>query len=513
MRLCLQVLVATPLAALAVLILPVPAPGQGVDEVWTASCARCHGDQGQGGGAGTRTLLDEVYTTSGSDRELFEATKHGRQDGGMPPFGATMSDEQIWALTVYIRELQARAKRERTGSPQADERGVYPSQHHRYRIETVIEQGLDTPWAVDFPPGRDGAPGPMLVTNRSGALQVWTVGTLSPPLAGTPRVRNQGQGGLMDVAVHPDYPLNGWVYLTYSDELETGESSPGMTKVVRGKLAGQPGTQRWVDQQTVFEAKHEHYMASNHHFGSRIAFQKAPKPGPSGAAYYLYFTLGERGRMENAQELALPNGKAHRLWDDGTIPDDNPFSARSEEAYASIWTYGNRNPQGLAFDLEGNLWATEHGPRGGDELNLLLPGKNSGWPLVSHGINYTGAPFRTPWPDLSTPNLATDAVAMPVFHWLPSIAACGLDVVRPGPLGETFPQWRGDLLAGGLGGETVQRLRLEPDPGAPLGKRVAEREEILHGLGRVRDVAVGLDGSVYVVLNGPDKVIRLVRPE
>lgn len=505
------------LAALALLALPAPVRAQGVDQVWTNHCARCHGDRGQGGGAGTRTLLDEVYATSGSDRDLFAATKQGRADGGMPSFGETMSDEQIWALIVYLRELQAGAKRERTASPQPDEAGVYRSQHHPFRVETVVEGGLDTPWAVDFLPGKQGAPGPMLVTNRSGALQLYAEGVLGQPVAGTPKVRNRGQGGLMDVAVHPDYGRNGWVYLAYSDELQPGDRSPGMTKIVRGKLVGKRGEEHWADQQTVFEAKHEHYLPTDHHFGSRIAFQQAPQPGPSGATHYLFFTIGERGRMENAQDLGLPNGKVHRLWDDGTIPGDNPFGPTSgrasSEVYASIWTYGNRNPQGLAFDLEGNLWATEHGPRGGDELNLILPGKNYGWPIVSFGINYNGAPFRTPWPDLTSPDLPEGSIAMPVFQWLPSIAACGLDVVRPGPIGEAFPQWRGDLLAGGLGGETVQRLRLESDPNAPLGKRVAEHEEILHGMGRVRDVAVGPDGSVYVVLNGPDRVIRLVRAE
>lgn len=500
-------------ATLAVLTLPAPAPGQGVEQAWTEKCARCHGDHGQGGGAGTRTLLDDVYATSGTDRDLFAATKHGRPNGGMPSFGETMSDEQIWALTVYVRELQAGARREQTGSPRPDERGVFLSRRHHFRIETVIERGLDTPWAVSFLPGKDGTPGSMLVTNRSGSLQVFAEGALGPPVAGTPSVRNQGQGGLMDVAVHPDYNINSWVYLTYSEALRPGDEAPGMTKVVRGKLVGEHRGQRWTDQQTVFEAKHQHYVPTDYHFGSRIAFQKAPQPGPSGAKHYLFFTIGERGRMENAQDLALPNGKTHRVWDDGTVPNDNPFSAKSEEVYASIWTYGNRNPQGLAFDLEGNLWATEHGPRGGDELNLILPGKNYGWPIVSFGINYNGAPFLTPWPDLAAPGLAEGAIAMPVFYWLPSIAACGLDVVQPGPLGEVFPQWRGDLLAGGLGGETVERLRLEPDPSAPLGKRMAEREEILHGMGRVRDVAVGPDGSVYVVLNGPDSVIRLVRAE
>ena len=262
-----------------------------------------------------------------------------------------------------------------------------------------------------------------------------------------------------------------------------------MTKVVRGRIEGG----RWTDEQTIFAADPASYLPTDIHFGCRIAFDPLDSS-------ILYFTIGERGRGERAQDLSLPNGKIHRVHDDGRVPNDNPFVGR-EGALATIWSYGHRNPQGLVFDAEGHLWDTEHGPRGGDEVNRIERGANYGWPEVSFGINYNGAPYRTPWP------AAGQGFVMPAFVWLPSVGACGLDVARGGWLGEMFPMWRGDLLAGGLSGQNLDRIRLDAE-----GK-VVEREELLQGMGRVRDVSVGPDGSVYVVLNGPDRIVRLVRAE
>jgi glucose/arabinose dehydrogenase len=280
----------------------------------------------------------------------------------------------------------------------------------------------------------------------------------------------------MEVAIHPDYAKNGWIYLAYT---EPGKDRGGLTKIVRGKLEGT----KWTAQQTIFEADQKFYTGAGVHFGSRIAFDGKGK---------VFFAIGERGGNMLAQELTNPFGKVYRLNDDGSEPKDNPFVGQ-EGVIKGIWTYGHRNPQGLAFDLDGNLWDTEHGPRGGDEVNRIDKGGNYGWPVVAWSINYNDAPFRTPWPkdDLK--------VNQPAFRWLPSIGACGLDVVR----GSAFPQWKGDLVAGGLSGANVDRLRMKD------GKLV-EREELVHGMGRVREVAVGPDGNVYIALNQPDKVIRLV---
>lgn len=463
-----------------------PAFAQSATQLWQNNCMRCHGENGEG--ANARSLLDDEWLLGPADRDLFKATKEGIEESGMPAYGETLSDEQVWALVVHVRELRAQDRRRRLGSPRPDAGGVYASQHARFRLEPVIERGLDVPWSVDFLP--DAAPdghisGGMLVTSRSGAVKLWKGGTLSDPIKGTPEVRNRGQGGMMDVAVHPQYQQNGWIYLSYSDPSNGGRD--GLTRIVRGKVRETRSGLAWTDQETIFEARREHYSGGDIHFGSRIVFEPKADGG-----HYVWFCIGERGRMEWAQELGRPNGKVYRLNDDGSVPRDNPFVGR-RDAYEQVWSYGHRNPQGLAFDLDGRLWVTEHGPRGGDELNLIEKGRNYGWPLVSFGINYSDAPFRTPWPPEGSD------IAMPTYVWLPSIAACGLDVMR----GDMFPTWRGDLMAGGLAGQNVDRLRVKDG-------EVVEREEIIHGLGRVRDVVCGPDGSLYVVLNQPDIVVRLV---
>jgi len=486
-----------------------PAQGFGIGsgsiaQLYEQNCAKCHNADASGGGAGTRTMLTPEHRDK-PHRDYFNLIRDGNPDAGMPAFADALSNEQAWALVVYVRELQEIDHRKRVGSPRPAD-GVYPTQRARFTIERVVDSGVEVPWAAHFLPERDGRYA-MLLTERPGRLRIHSTGraggTLSAEVAGTPRVRDRGQGGLMDVAVHPDYPTNGWVYLSYSDPLDQGGRSAGMTRIVRGKIAGTPQSPAWTNEQTVWRARPEHYLATDLHFGCKIVFDT---PAPDGRRP-LFFGIGERGRMEMAQDLTRPNGKVHRTWDDGAIPDDNPFVGRPD-VYESIWSYGHRNPQGLIRDLAGNLWDTEHGPRGGDELNLIHKGRNWRWPVVSFGINYQGTPFRHPFPDLldERARAAAGDIAMPAFVWLPSIGASGLDVVGPGPAGEAFPEWRGDLLAGGLSGRNLDRFRLKVENGVGV---VVEREEILHGLGRVRDVAIGPDGSVYVVLNGPDRVIRL----
>ncbi len=496
------------LLALLTLVLPSLAHAQGTEQLWRNNCMNCHGDRGQGGGAGTPTLLtDELFRGPdpiAADRLFFDIIKDGKPDHGMARFGDTLTDPQIWGLVNYIRELQARDRRQRVGSPARENPREVRTQRHTYGVERVIASGLRVPWSVEFLPD-----GRMLVADRSGELRVHSTGRaggeLSPPVQGVPAVRAEGQGGLMDIALHPDIATNGWIYLSFSDPATPGGRGPSMTKIVRGKLsaADARGRYTWTDARTIFEAKREHYVPGGLHFGCRIVFQKPDKPDAKGR-HYVYWAIGDRGRSDHAQDLSRPNGKVHRLWDDGQTPDDNPYVGRPD-AYPSIWSFGHRNPQGLVFDLEGNLWDTEHGPRGGDELNLVRKGANYGWPTVSFGIEYSGAPFKTPWPDLADArghNGPLADIVMPADRWLPSIGACGLDVVRAGPEGEAFPDWRGDLLAGGLSGLNVDRIRVKDG-------KVVEHEEILHGLGRVRDVVTAPDGSIYVVLNDPDHVIRL----
>ena len=333
---------------------------------------------------------------------------------------------------------------------------------------------LNTPWALEFT-GNGNA----LITEKSGKLWRVVDGKLrSKPVAGTPKVLDRGQGGLLDVAVDPDFADNGWIYMTFSHPL-TSDPKKAMTKLVRGKLTGNV----WSDEQVLFAAKPEHYIRSGVHFGSRITFDDEG---------HVFFSIGERGQKEMAQDITRPNGKVHRLMRDGNVPKDNPFIDNSE-AYPSIFSYGNRNPQGLVY-VDGILWETEHGPRGGDELNIIKAGKNYGWPKVSYGRNYSGTEL--------TPYTHLPDMEQPESMWKPSIAACGLDVYR----GDLFKGWDGYLLAGALKYKELRLIQVES------GKYISEKI-LLKGKGRVRDVTAGPDGAIYVVLNGPGQILRLTPKE
>ncbi len=477
-----------------------------VDRLWMANCASCHGAQGQGGDK-AQSLLDDTWKMGGELRQIFDSVKTGHKDLGAD-LGAKLTDPQIWGTVNYLHELRAQDFRSKGGGAKPGKDGVYTSQHQSYTVEDVVTVGLQVPWSVEFvpdlgDPSKEPLSSAMLITEKMGRLRVRTAdGKLSPKVEDTPKVSDEGQGGLLDVKLHPNFKEDRWIYLSYADA-QPDDAKKVMTKIVRGHLTRtKEGNWAWTDERVVFQARPESYLSPGVHYGSRFAFD--PKDSS-----LLYFTIGERGRAEMAQDLTRPNGKVHRVRDDGTIPSDNPFAANTGPVYKSIWSYGHRNPQGLTFDLEGNLFDTEHGPRGGDELNLVRKGRNYGWPLITFGINYDGKPWNVPWPEFAGKKVASlasdsepvgpDDLAMPVYQWLPSIAACGLTVSTGG----VFPQWKGDLFAGGLAGQTLQRLRVKDG-------KVVEREEILYKLGRVRDVVCAPDGAIYVVLNEPDHVVKLV---
>ena len=340
-------------------------------------------------------------------------------------------------------------------------------------VEVWVDD-LDAPWALEFT-----GDGKALITEQGGRLRGVTDGKLQvTPVLNIPKVLARGQGGLLDVAVDPKYAENGWVYLTFSHPLPT-DPKKAMTKLVRGKIIDNV----WRDEKVLFEAKPEHYINAGQHFGSRITFD---------ADGHVFFSIGERGQKDMAQDISLPNGKVHRLVQDGSIPKDNPF-VENTKAYPSIFSYGNRNPQGLVY-VDGTLWETEHGPRGGDELNIIKAGKNYGWPEISYGRNYSGTEL--------TPYTHLPDMEQPESQWTPSIAACGLDVYE----GDLFKGWNGYLLAGAL---KYQELRLiEIKDNAYISEQI-----LLKGRGRVRDVTTGPDGAIYVVTNGPDQILRLTPKE
>ena len=453
-------------------------------DLYRDNCANCHGARGEGGGAGTRTLLTKEKFDQSQDKPFFDAIKNGVAENGMAAFGETMNDETVWALVVHIRELQRDAREQFDPTPRPDQQGVTTTKLVKYRTETVLDdRRLSTPWAIDWLPD-----GTLLVTNRpsnggQGTMLLARDGRVVAAVSGLPKTVQLSQGGLMQVKLHPDYAKNRWIYLTLTDPAPDTDRK-ALTKLVRGKLDVNGSVAHWVEQETVFKADAKFYTGAGIHFGSKIVFDKQG---------HLFFNIGERGQNEGSRNLGNPYGKIYRLNDDGTAPADNPFHGKGNEITDKIWTWGHRNPQGIAYDLEGNLWATEHGPRGGDELNLIQPGHDYGWPMVCFGENYNDSPFRVPWPRNG------EDYTMPVFRWLPSIAASGLACVGDGP----FSAWHGDLLAGGLAGQAIDRVRVK-------GGKFVEVETIWKNRGRVRDVAMGPDGFVYIVLNAPDKVVRII---
>jgi aldose sugar dehydrogenase len=356
---------------------------------------------------------------------------------------------------------------------------VHRSAMHDYQVVTVAE-GLVNPWSMAWLPNGD-----MLVTERPGRLRIVRDGTLlDAPVSGVPEVVARGQGGLLDVILHPDFASNSLIYLSYSRPKDSGEGAS--TGVVRGRLEGEAlldVEQIWVAEST----------GRNGHFGSRMAWD---------ADGYLYITAGDRQVSPSgdlpahpAQDYSNHHGVIVRLHDDGRIPADNPFIG-TDGALGDIYSYGHRNPQGLMIDpATGDIWSTEHGPQGGDELNLIQPGLNYGWPVVGYGVNYgSGAAIHS----------ATRGEGMedPVHFWVPSIALSGLMMYT----GDKFPAWKGNIFAGGLAGEQIARLTMD-------GQMVLNEETLFQRMGRVRDVRQGPDGYIYVAIEdrrgAPTSVVRL----
>ncbi|MFP4295749.1 MAG: PQQ-dependent sugar dehydrogenase [Halothiobacillaceae bacterium] len=341
-------------------------------------------------------------------------------------------------------------------------------------VVTVVSDALEHPWSLAFLP--DGS---ALVTERPGRLRHlrrapeghWN---LSPPIAGLPEIAARGQGGLLDVVPHPDFEANRLVYLSLAAPVDGGMT----TRLVRGRL----DQDRLLDVETLFTA----LPASNNtrHFGGRIAFD---------AAGFVYLSIGDRGKMERAQDLGDHAGSIIRLHDDGRIPGDNPF-VDDPNARPEIFSYGNRNPQGMAIHPDTDaIWTHEHGPRGGDEINVIDSGRNYGWPVITLGIDYSGAPIgagRTEAPGME----------QPLHHWTPSIAPSGMAFYE----GTVFPQWQGDLFVGALAGRHLVRLELD-------GERVVRETRMLEDRNeRIRDVRVGPDGHLWLLTDSAlGQILRL----
>ncbi len=330
-----------------------------------------------------------------------------------------------------------------------------------FTAELLIDE-IPIPWGMAFLP--DGS---MLVTEISGDLIHFKDGQKNK-VKNVPKVYKRGQGGLLDVALHPDYESNGWIYISYSSD--EGKEKGGHTALIRAKLKDNG----LVDIEQLYKATPN--TTKGQHFGSRIVFSNDG---------YLYLSIGERGaRDENPQDITRDGGKIYRFNDDGSIPDDNPFVG-TEGAKTAIYSYGHRNPQGLAKHPEtGEIWDNEHGPRGGDEINIIEPGANYGWPVVTYGINYSGTEI--------TDKTEMEGMTQPIHYWVPSIAPSGMAFISSEKYGT---DWKGSVLVGSLKFQYLERLAMD-------GTEVTKREKLMADMGRVRDVKEGPDGLIYVAVEG-----------
>lgn len=359
---------------------------------------------------------------------------------------------------------------------------LHTSIHHDYRLVTVVDSLLQHPWSLAFLPNGD-----MLVTERgsaradgnAGQLRIIRNGELLPdPVPGLPEIRVGGQGGLLDVVLHPDFENNQLIYLSYSKPND--DHSEGTTAVIRGRFVND----ELVDREEVFEAKA--WRTGRGHHGSRIAFDRDG---------YMFITIGDRqfnptGELEDqrnhpSQDLTNHIGTTVRLYDNGSVPNNNPFVGH-ESALPEIWSYGHRNQQGMAIHPETNqVWQNEHGPQGGDELNLITPGTNYGWPIVGYGVNYgAGTPIHNV--------IRGQNLEGPVMHWTPSIAPSGMAIYN----GDKFPEWKGSIFTGGMSMEHKELSRVVVN-----GPEFVSKEVLLRGVHRIRDVREGPDGYIYLVID------------
>jgi len=366
-----------------------------------------------------------------------------------------------WFLST-VTFISCSTKKEETSQG-----AIVESEKQKFQVDTITTE-LKNPWGMAFLPD-----GRILVTERAGEIRIVKDGKLlDEKIQGVPAVYAKGQGGLLDIQLHPDFKENAWIYLSYSKPL----ADSGGTVIARAKLEGNSLT----NLEELFQTSP--FTPSEVHFGSRIAFD---------GNGYMFFTSGERGKKENAQDLTNHLGKVLRLHDDGKVPSDNPFVS-TIGAKSEIWSYGHRNLQGLYYDkATGILWEHEHGPRGGDELNIVEKGKNYGWPVITYGINYDST--------IITDLKEKEGMEQPVRYWVPSIAPCGMTMVTS----DKYPNWKGNILVGALSHQLVARVEI-------ADRKFVKEERLLEKIGRVRAVAQSPDGYIYVAMENPGKLVRLL---
>ena len=429
--------------------------------IWAKFCSGCHGVQ-------MVAFTDRQWKNGNSDSALLASINKGNVEKGMPPFATAFSEPDKKALVVYIQSGIKNAGKYITEEKMTS--NIVKTENNTFRLDTLFS-GIKNPWSMDLLPG-----GEMLVTDRAGKLFHVKANMDKQEISGVPEVRAAGQGGLFDIKIDPAYPTNSIIYLSYAKGVTSDSGAVNTTAVVRARLEG--GMLK--DVKEIFEAKP--YQKTEYHYGGRMEF------GKDG---YLYITVGDRGKhFVTAQSVDNDGGKVHRIKTDGSIPADNPF-VKVTGAHASVYSLGHRNPQGMAIHpVTGEIWTNEHGPRGGDEVNIVKAGKNYGWPVITWGLNYDGT--------ILSKETVKPGMEQPLLYWVPSIAPSGMAFVK----GNKYKGWNNALLVGSLRFKYLNVCYLQ-------GSKIVKEETVMNNVGRVRDVRMGPDGFVYVIVEDPGYVFRL----
>lgn len=464
------------------------------------NCSSCHGENMSGGALGPSLMGNELVHGHSVD-DLIQSISEGFPAKGMPGYGQTLTPEEVHRIAILISEKRDNRKMTdfNIQRPIALPEGVVQSERHAFGME-VVATDL-SPWPYSIAPLPDGS---ILLTEKTRAMKwISPDGQSAKVIEGTPQAYDDGEkspgigllyglGWLLDVAPHPDYEENGWIYLTYGDRCggcnqvsKAIGQDVSMAKLVRARI--QDG--KWIDQETLWEVDKEMYTAiPDVSVGGRICFD---------GAGHIFFSVGGKqfsfvpqGNMEayvGIQDLSQPYGKVYRIHDDGRIPEDNPF-VNTPGAIPSIWTYGHRSPQGLEYDpATGQLWETEMGPRGGDEVNLLEPGKNYGWPLYSKGLNYNGS--EVAYGQYEGIEWDLNEIEQPKVDLTPSPAVSSLIIYH----GAQFPEWEGQLIVGSLKGTELYRYEVQ-------NGEVVHQETLLKDLARIRDIEIDAEGYILLLL-------------
>ena len=427
-------------------------------ELYLQHCASCHGEN-------LDRFAARQWVYGNSVKDVSSTIKNGRPPIGMPGYAKVMNDEQIAAMAKYMIDEVAKVPANEPSPFQVGD--VVKSADFSFILEEVAGENLNIPWGLAFLPNGD-----MLVTEKAGSMFLVSKGKMTK-IGGLPKVTVKGQGGLMEVLVHPKFKTNKLIYISYAE----GETATMVnTSIAKAELRNG----KLVNLKRIVHALPN--SNSGVHFGCRMFFDKNG---------YLFYSIGERGTKMNAQDLTNYCGKIHRIHDDGRIPSDNPF-VKTPGAVGSIWSYGHRNPQGLWYDKKADvIWENEHGPKGGDELNIIKKGKNYGWPVITFGVDYDGT--------IISSDTAKVGMEQPVFYWIPSIAPSSLTRVT----GNIYKGWQGDFLSGSLSFDSLDRLIMQ-------GDKVVGREKLLPKIGRVRNVVQGPDGYIYVAVEKSGKIYKIV---